>query len=104
MQVSDAADCDVTEPELSGTSQQGRTARKALDRVMVEVVVGDQRHVGLDGRIGTQEPVALRRVAKGVYQDSDTLGRSPKKGAVSVVGQRQEAVALKWGQAILARR
>ena len=86
MQVSDAADCDVAEPELSGTSQQRRTARKALDRIVVEVVVGDQRQVDLDSGKRTQEPVALRRVAKGVYQDSDTLGRSPKKGAVSVVG------------------
>ena len=95
MQVPDATDCDVAEPELSGSSQQRRTARKALDRIVVEVVVGDQRHVGLDSGKGAQEPVAIRGVAKWVYQDSDTLGRSPKKGAVSVVGQRQESVALK---------
>ncbi len=95
MQVPDAADCDVAEPELSGASQQRRTARKALDRIVVKVVVGDQRHVGLDSGKGAQEPLALRRVAKGVYQDSDTSGRSPEKGAVSEVGQRQESVALK---------
>ena len=88
----DGADCDVAQPERSGTSQQRRTARKALDRTVVEVVVGDQRHLGLDSGKGTQEPVALPRVAKGVYQDSDTLGRSPNKGAVSVVGQCQAPV------------
>ena len=97
VQVPHATDRDVAEPEFSGSSQQRRTAGKALDRIVVEVVVGDQRHVGLDSGKGAQEPVALRRVAEWVDQDSDTLGRSPKKGAVSVVGQRQESVALKWG-------
>jgi len=92
VKVCDAAHRDVAEPELSKTSQQRRTTRKALDRTVVEVVVGDQRHVGLDSGKGTLKPVALRRVTKGVYQDSDTLGRSPKKCTVSKVGQRQGAV------------
>ena len=79
MQFSDAADRDIAEAELSGTSQQRRTAGKVLDRVVVEVVVGDQRHVGLDSRKGTQEPVVLGELPKGSIRTRTPWGEVHRK-------------------------